>query len=141
MIDRDLIESKFDIIEKNLKFLEKFKEKSAEDLEKDYRDLQAVKFSLFEICEACIDIANHIIAAKGLERVEEYAKMFEVLAENKIITKELGKRLARMAKFRNLLVHRYAEIRTEELVKIIRDDLTDVLNFMKEIEKVIKKGD
>jgi uncharacterized protein YutE (UPF0331/DUF86 family) len=47
--------------------------------------LQAVKYSLLEIAEACIDIANHIIAAKGLERVEEYSKMFDVLAKNKII--------------------------------------------------------
>ena len=85
MIDKDLIEAKFDIIETNLKFLEEFKGKSVEDLEGCYRDLQSIKYSLFEVCGACIDVANHIIAAKNLERAEEYSKMFEVLAKNKII--------------------------------------------------------
>lgn len=139
MIDKDLIESKFDIIEINLKFLEDFKDKNAKELESNYRDLQAVKYSLFEICEACIDVANHIIAAKGLERAEEYTKMFEVLTKNRIIPKSLGEKLVKMAKFRNLLVHRYAEVKVEKLIKIIRYDLGDVVEFMRKIEKFLKK--
>ena len=137
MIDKDLIEAKIDIIETNLKFLEEFKNKKPEDLEKSYKDLQAIKFSLFEICEACIDIANHIISAKGLERAEAYSRMFEVLAKNKIITQELGEELAKMAKFRNLLVHRYAEIKTEKLIEIINSSLTDVTEFVKSVETLL----
>lgn len=88
MIDKDIIEAKFDIVERNLKFIEEyFKGKDAEEIEKDYRDYQALKFSLFEIVEACIDVANHIIAGERLERVEEYAKMFIVLGENQYFGK------------------------------------------------------
>jgi uncharacterized protein YutE (UPF0331/DUF86 family) len=61
--------------------------------------------------EACIDVANHIIASIGFERVEEYSKMFEVLARNKVISGELGEKMARMAKFRNILVHRYGTVK------------------------------
>lgn len=69
MIDKDLIEAKFDIIERNLRFIREFySEKTAEEIEKDYRDYQALKFSLFEIVEACIDIANHIISSQRFER-------------------------------------------------------------------------
>jgi uncharacterized protein YutE (UPF0331/DUF86 family) len=139
MIDKDVIEAKFDIIEQNLKFLEEFKGKSAKELESSYRDLQAVKYSLLEITEACIDIANHIIASLGLERVEEYSKMFEVLVKNKIISQELGQKLAKMAKFRNVLIHRYAIVKTENLVEIINFHLVDVVEFMKEIKKLLKK--
>jgi uncharacterized protein YutE (UPF0331/DUF86 family) len=139
MIDKDLIEAKFDIIETNLKFLEEFKDKSIEYLESSYRDLQAIKYSLLEICEACIDVANHIISAKRLERVEEYSKMFEVLAKNRIIPKKLGEKLAKMAKFRNLLIHRYAYVKTENLMEIIRSNLVDVVEFMREIEKFLEK--
>ena len=140
MIDKDLIEAKFDLIETNLKFLEGFKKKTAKDLEGNYRDLQAVKYSLLEIAEACIDIANHIIAAKGLERVEEYSKMFDVLAKNKIISEGLGRELAKMAKFRNILIHRYAEVKTEYLIRIIKFHLVDVIRFMKEIKKLLKSS-
>lgn len=48
MIDKDVIEAKFDIIETDLKFLEEFKGKSAKELESNYRDLQAVKYSLLK---------------------------------------------------------------------------------------------
>lgn len=138
MIDKDMIEAKFDIIETNLKFLQEFKDKTAKELEENYRDLQAVKYSLLEITEACIDIANHIIAAKGLERVEEYSKMFTVLTKNNIISEELSEELAKMAKFRNVLIHRYAEIKTEYLIEIIKFHLVDIIKFMKEIKKLFK---
>ncbi|MEM5778448.1 MAG: DUF86 domain-containing protein [Candidatus Aenigmatarchaeota archaeon] len=134
MIDKDLIEAKFDIIEENLKFLEGYKEKKL----KEYRDIQAVKYSLFEITEACIDIANHIIAASGFERVEEYSKMFTILKKNKIISESLEKKLMEMAKFRNFLVHRYAEVKVEYLEKIIRENLIDIKMFIKEIKNYIK---
>jgi uncharacterized protein YutE (UPF0331/DUF86 family) len=120
-----------------LRFLEEFKDKSKEELEKSFRDLQAIKYSLLEITEACIDIANHIIAAKGLERAEEYSKMFLILAENKIIPEELGEKLAKMAKFRNLLIHRYGIVKIENLIEIINHHLVDVVDFMKQIKKLI----
>ncbi len=88
MIDKDIIEAKFDIIERNLKFIkENYKNKTPEEIDEDYKDYQALKFSLFEIVEACIDIANHIISAKRLERAEEYSKMFLILGKYGIISK------------------------------------------------------
>lgn len=137
MIDKDIINAKFDIIETDLKFLQEFKDKTTEDLKNNYRDLQAIKYSLLEITEACIDIANHIIAAKGFARVEEYSKMFLVLAENKVISNELGKKLAEMAKFRNFLIHRYADVDVKYIVDIIKFHLNDIVEFMREIKKYI----
>lgn len=140
MIDKDIIEAKFDIVERNLKFIEEyFKGKDAEEIEKDYRDYQALKFSLFEIVEACIDVANHIIAGERLERVEEYAKMFIVLGENRIISKKLAEKLAKMAKFRNFLIHRYGKIDTEYMVEIVNERLRDIIEFMEEIRNFMKQ--
>ncbi len=131
MIDKDLIEAKFDLIEKNLKFINSYyKDKTPEEIEEDYRDYQALKFSLFEIVEACIDIANHIISAKRFERAEEYATMFSILAKHGVISRELGKKLGNMARFRNFLVHRYNEIDTERIMEIVKEDLKDVVEFV-----------
>jgi uncharacterized protein YutE (UPF0331/DUF86 family) len=44
-----------------------------------------------------------------------------------------------MAKFRNVLIHRYAIVKTENLVEIIKFHLVDVVEFMKEIKKLLKK--
>jgi len=140
MIDKDIIEAKFDIIEKNFRFIEEnFKGKMVEEIEKDYRDYQALKFSLFEMIEACIDIANHVIAAERLERVEEYARMFVVLGKNGIISEELAENLAKMARFRNLLIHRYGEINAEYIVEILDKHLQDIIEFMEKIRKFMEK--
>ena len=49
MIDTDIIESKFDIIDTNLKFLDQYSDKTIDDIKNSYKDIQAMKFSLFEI--------------------------------------------------------------------------------------------
>ena len=110
MIDRELVEEKFDIIDRNLDFLEEFKKIDKDLFLKSYKDIQAVKYSLLEIIECCIDIANHIISAKGFRRAEEYREIFEILGEEKVINKNIASRLQDMASFRNLLVYRYGEI-------------------------------
>lgn len=81
-LSKDMIEAKFDIIERNLKFLLEFKNAEDSAFLKSFRDVQATKYSLLEVTEACIDIANHIIAAKGYRRAErcrEFNKFDAVL--------------------------------------------------------------
>ncbi|MBO3804147.1 MAG: DUF86 domain-containing protein [Candidatus Brockarchaeota archaeon] len=138
-VERDVIEGKLDIIERNLKFLNEYKTASPRRFVKSYKDVQAVKHSLLEIMEACIDIANHIISAKGYRRAEEYSEMFEILKEERIIRKELANKLEDMARFRNLLVHRYGDIDNERVLDIVKRDLRDVVEFEKEIEDFLDK--
>ena len=47
-IDQDVIESKLDIIERNLEFLDEFKCMDSEEFLGSYRDVQAAKYSLLE---------------------------------------------------------------------------------------------
>ncbi|RLF53918.1 MAG: DUF86 domain-containing protein [Thermoplasmata archaeon] len=136
MIDRDLIEGKFDIIERNLNFIkDNYSDIEPEDLENSYKDYQALKFSLFEMIEACIDIANHIISSERFRRAESYADMFKVLGENKILSENLAGKMALMARFRNFLVHRYEKLDTEKIVEIVREHLVDIEMFMEEIRR------
>ena len=140
MIDRDIIEAKFDIIERNLKFIqENYAGVPPEEIEASYKDSQALKFSLFEIVEACIDIANHIIAAERFERAESYAEMFITLGKHGVIQKELAEKLAKMARFRNLLVHRYWEADMRYIMEIVENSLGDVEEFMVRIEEYMER--
>jgi uncharacterized protein YutE (UPF0331/DUF86 family) len=72
-INKELINGKIDIIERNITFLNIYKEKTEADILNNYKDVQAIKYSLFEIIEASIDIASHIISVRGLQRAESYA--------------------------------------------------------------------
>jgi len=42
-----------------------------------------------------------------------------------------------MAKFRNVLVHRYALVDTKKLLSIARDEVEDIKNFVKTILNLI----
>lgn len=138
-LEREVIEGKFDIIDRNLRFLDEVKILSPDQFLESYKDIQAAKYSLLEIMEACIDIANYIISAKGFRRAEEYSEMFRILGEEGIIRKELAAKLEDMARFRNLLVHRYGEIDNRRVLEIMKYNIKDVEEFEKEIEKFIKE--
>lgn len=138
-LEREVIEGKFDIIDRNLRFLEGYKTMSPDQFVESYKDVQAAKYSILEIMEACIDIANYIIAVKGFRRAEEYSEMFRVLKEERVIGKELATKLGDMARFRNLLVHRYGEVDNRKVLEIIKHSLNDVEEFEREIAKFVEK--
>jgi len=138
-LEREIIEGKFDVIDRNLRFLEEIKNLSPDQFVESYRDIQAAKYSLLEIMEACVDIANYIISVKGFRRAEEYSEMFKVLKEEGVIAKELATKLEDMARFRNLLVHRYGEADNRRVLEIITHNLKDIEEFEREIEKFIKE--
>lgn len=138
-LEREVLEGKLDIIDRNLRFLEEVKTLSPDQFVESYKDVQAAKYSLLEIMEACINIANYIISVKGFRRAEEYSDMFKVLKEEGVIRKELATKLEDMARFRNLIVHRYGEIDNRRVLEIIKHNLKDIKEFEKEIEKFIKK--
>lgn len=137
MIDKDVINAKFDIIERDLRFcreLEKLKPG-----EFGYKEQQASKYTLLEIAEACIDVASHIIASKGWRRAEEYSDLFRILHENGILPESLTSRLSSMAKMRNVLVHRYAEVDKKRLIESVKNDVGDAEQFMRYIAKFMEK--
>lgn len=133
--NKDLIEGKIDIIQRNLEFLNDYKHMDEEEFIDSFKDIQAVKYSLLESIEACIDISSHMISADNLERPESYADMFEVLAKKEIIDKRLAGRLADMARFRNILVHGYAKIDNLKVLEVVKEDLEDIEGFMEQILK------
>jgi len=137
-LEREIIEAKLDIIDRNLRFLEEIKALSLDQFLGSYRDIQATKHSLLEIMEACIDIANYIISVKGFRRAEEYSEMFKVLGEAGVIGKKLATSLGDMARFRNLLVHRYGEVDNTRVLQVVKENLKDIEEFERAILELIK---
>jgi len=140
MIDKEVIQEKISIVEKNLEIAKEIGKQELEKFSENYRDILAAKHALLESIEACLDIANHIISEKGFRRPEDYKDMFKILEENKIISNVLFNKLIEMAKFRNLLVHKYAEIENKKLHVILQKNLIDIENFLKAIAKFLESG-
>ena len=102
------------------------------------RDKQDIaSFRLIVATEAAIDTCLHV-AAKVLKEVpEEYAGCFQLLGDHDLIDRELSLRLAKMARFRNLLVHRYWEIDYSRMYEIITGpDLDHLEQFIIQINRL-----
>lgn len=94
-------------------------------------------YALQECIEACADIGNHIIAAEGYRRAEDYKDIFTVLGENRMVGRRLQTRLEEMAKFRNILVHRYAVVQTSRLYQSLQQDIADIEDFVRAVLKYL----
>ena len=57
--------------------------------------------------------------------------------EAQIIPRELGKTLALMVGFRNILVHDYAKLDTSVVLKVLRKDLADLERFRDAVGPII----
>ena len=71
--------------------------------------------------ECLLDIGNHVIADHEFERPENYADVFRILHQNKIIDDCLYSNLEGMASFRNVLVHDYINLDRSKVYQIIKD--------------------
>lgn len=134
MIDEELIESKIDIILRNLEYLDDVKGIDKDNFLGSFEKIQATKHSLLEAIEASLDISNHLISGEGWEKAETYSEMFERLYQHDVIGGSLKDRLGSMARFRNLLVHRYGEIDDKRLWHILKERLDDIYTFIEKIE-------
>lgn len=97
----------------------------------------ASKYTLLTAIEAAISVCNHLAARMLNKSPDTYAECFTVLASGGIITNELADRLARMAGFRNLLVHVYNQIDDSRVWEIVRSDLGDLEEYVDAVCNVV----
>ncbi|MDP2767088.1 MAG: DUF86 domain-containing protein [Candidatus Methanoperedens sp.] len=98
--------------------------------------IDASKYRLLVAIEAAFSICNHIAARLGKKIPESYSDCFIILWEEGFVPKELSDRLARMAKFRNMLVHLYWEIDDAKVFEIIEKDSKDLYEFIETMNKI-----
>ena len=132
--------AKFRDIRESIDRLLAFRDVSLDDFLKDRDKQDIASFRLIVATEAAIDICLHV-AAKILKQVpEEYSGCFKLLSDHDIIDRDLSQRLVKMARFRNLLVHRYWEIEYSRMYEIICNaDLDDLVEFIHQIGKLFQE--
>jgi uncharacterized protein YutE (UPF0331/DUF86 family) len=89
--------------------------------------------------EAIFDVSRHIIARTAGKGIVEYKEVANALGTAGVVTKDLAERLRLMAGYRNRLIHFYHEITDRELLSIVKNNLSDMENFVKEIKTFIER--
>jgi uncharacterized protein YutE (UPF0331/DUF86 family) len=133
MVSIDKVRQKLLILEQNLVKLEKLKMLSQAEFLDDFRNVETTKHLLQVSVEIMIDISDHIVARNRLGTPETSAEAFEILCANGIIKEENVKTYITMTKFRNKVVHLYADIDDVEIYRILNSHLLDFRKFIKEV--------
>lgn len=127
--DADVVDAKAEAVERAFDVLDEIEAEGPDGFGEDLRTFFAAQRALQEAAEAALDVAGHLVAANGYRNAEDYADLFAVLAEEDVLDGGLAGRLESMARFRNVLVHRYAEIDPAKVWGYVTEDRHDIVVF------------
>ncbi len=126
MVRKDLIAARIEKLRQYIKTLDSIRAVDSATFKKDvYLHATAERYLHLSI-ESLLDIGNHIIADQGLKKPDTYAEIFEILAEEGIISEALMKDLEGMAAFRNILVHDYFRVDLDQVYMILQNKLGSI---------------
>jgi len=128
VVDREKIEQRLLKLEQSVRKLKEIAAQSWEQYSADEALRDRAERNLQVAAQACIDMANHIIADKGFRTPQGYGESFSVLAQEKVIPALLADKMRMVAGFRNILVHDYLEI-DNNIVYTTLSHLDDFLHF------------
>ena len=135
---REEIYSKLEDLKKYVQFLGSYQSHRKEELRENYTLRGAVERYLQLALECTLDVGEMIISIEGFRKPETYREVIEILGEEGILPREFAKRFAPSMGFRNILVHRYAEVDLDELYRHLQDDLEDFNTFAKYVAKYVE---
>ena len=140
MVDKSLILRKLSDLDENSKQLGEFTGISLEEYSGNWKVQRIIERTLQIMVETCADIANHIISDKGYRTPKSYVDIFKVLHENNIINKDLFEIMAKMIKFRNIVVHQYDKLDETIVIGILKKHISDFAVYKDAILRVLDQS-
>jgi uncharacterized protein YutE (UPF0331/DUF86 family) len=125
MSELDVVLSKINIIKNCLMALEK----TTKAVSDPNFQISIYEINLQRAIQACIDLANIIIAKEGLGLPNTYRQSFEILFNHQIINEEMKTILCKMVGFRNISVHDYGQINPEIVRSLVQNHVGDFETF------------
>jgi|SRR3990172_3006753 len=110
-----------------------------EELEQEVQKRGAVERYLQLAAEVVLDVANLLNAEYKFRPAKDSADSILILGEVGVLEKGFAQELAKMAGFRNILVHDYLEIDYTVVAVILSDKLTDLEKFAGDVAKYISQ--
>lgn len=129
MVDRDLLLRKLADLDQYVDQVSEFRTVTVAEYRRDWKTQRIIERTLQMAIEACLDVANHVVADRELRVASTYAEIFDVLGDAGLLEGSLRQAMIRVARFRNLLVHDYARIDPAIVVRILREGLDDFRRF------------
>ena len=109
---------------------------SRSGLAQDPARLGHVKYAFLTAIEGCVSAAQHVCSSEGWGPPETNADAMSVLARHRVLTGDLGQAMAEAVRFRNLLVHQYAEVDDTRVLEHL-DRLSDLEEFVAALSRLL----
>jgi len=90
--------------------------------------------------QACIDMANHVIASSGWRAPADFRDAFTVLEEHRAIDPDLASRMRALAGLRNRLVHVYEKVDDRIVHDSLHAGLEDLSSYAQAIARLVERG-
>lgn len=136
-IDIEKIKQRVTEIRENIEKIKKYSSLPEKEFWKDERNILSIKHLLLESIESCGNICVHILANKIFKAPSSFAECFENLYKSNVISEDVSDKLIRMARFRNILVHRYWQINDQKVLDYAKNNLDDFNYFLRAIIKYL----
>lgn len=139
VVDRQIIEKLLNSLKGELHKLDSMEFTPDELMEKvDIQDI--INRRLQIAVESCIDTATHLASGLSLPGQNTSADVFRLLAQEKIITEELGEKMAKACGLRNILVHQYLKIDYEIVYQVSQKGIEDLREFARQVVGFLEKN-
>jgi uncharacterized protein YutE (UPF0331/DUF86 family) len=130
MVNNEIVKNKLIHLEEYINDLDAYHDLTLEELKNDKVLFRYLERTLHLAVEAVLDIGGHIISDERLGSPSFNSEIIEILAKNNIIKENVDDYIE-MAKFRNIIVHDYADIDPEILLKIVQEKTDDLKAIFK----------
>ncbi len=133
-VNRDLVEQRLVLIADAIRHLGQISGADRSAFPNESYRAAATESYLRRALEAVFDVGRHLLAKSGrTDLAAEYKSIAKGLVEIGAVSPRLGETLAKMAGYRNRLVHLYDEVTEAELDLMATTDLGNLEEFIRSI--------
>lgn len=95
---------------------------------------------LYLLADTCIVLAELVVKNRNLRPPQSYHEAFDILGENGVLDREFAFNFAKIAGFRNFLAHDYERIDEKVVCEDIINNLDEVEEFARQIERALSES-
>lgn len=136
-INVELIRDRAREIRQSLVKIRGYADRPTPEFMADERNLYTVMHLLLICIEAAASICNHLVAKTARQAPGSFTECFDAMRSLGALDDDLAQRMMRMARFRNVLVHRYWTVQPERVLQYARQDLGDLEAFLTRVGRFV----
>ena len=136
MVDADLLLKKAAFIRSCLRELRELGQLA--QIRSDLREERFVVHTLQLACQAALDLASHVVSDQALGEPQTNRELFALLQQAGLIDADLAASMARLAGFRNVIVHGYERVSLDVVEDVVRHRLGDLESFADQMARLAR---